>query len=171
MLNCNQGFKGTCFRQSRLTNILQPSAKVALFCFECRIEASLADQVGVKSGCVRWRSGVPCKTSLLVVKFGVHPLQFLILAQNGVENGGGGLPCYGFFLISRGEGLPAPCSFAHVEVGQENSSLYHNAVWQRCRPNESVELGSMMCPLLKDMLCRLLYYHKSRLDCSVLIFM
>ena len=32
-----------------LTNILQPSAKAALFCFECRIEAGLVNQVGVKS--------------------------------------------------------------------------------------------------------------------------
>jgi hypothetical protein len=37
-----------------LTNILQPSAKVALFCFDCLIEAGVASQVGVKSNRVRW---------------------------------------------------------------------------------------------------------------------
>ena len=61
--------------QGPLTNPLYANAKAAFSCFECQIAVDLAGQVGVKSGCVHWRSGVSCRTSLLIVRFVVRRLK------------------------------------------------------------------------------------------------
>jgi hypothetical protein len=55
-----------------LTNPLHASAKAAFNSCGCLVEAGLAGQVGVKSGCVRWRGGVSCRTSPLSVRFVVR---------------------------------------------------------------------------------------------------
>lgn len=47
------------------------TAQAAFNCCGCLIEAGFANQVGVKSSCVRWQRGVSCSASLLIVAFGV----------------------------------------------------------------------------------------------------